>query len=189
MNLDYDGIDWADVSEAASRMFDVWCGGGEILWVEECWNHFGKAGLTRNATPLEATESLLRLVSLARIYEEFCGLAWDENPETPISYLAEDLDIDPLALGILGGQSSADAFWDAESSHELQRAALTAATTAQRQEIYNCLVNAYGGVTELYSRMSATNQSSQEENDTDEFDVTGPNMDAFNFVSCHFQQG
>jgi hypothetical protein len=189
MSPEYDRITWEEVSTAASKMFHVWCGDGEIRWVEECWGHLGEADLTGNGTPLEATATALRLVSLARIYEEFCGLAWDENPETSIDYLAEDLDLDAMALGILGAQACPDAFDDAEDEYELRVAALTAAADAQRQEIFECLSKAYGGAVPLYSRMSQTNQSAEEENDQDEFEVTGSNGVALDFVMNGFQQG
>ena len=189
MSPEYERITWEEISSEASKIFHVWCGDGEIRWVEECWGHFGEADLTGNGTPLEATATMLRLVSLARIYEEFCGLAWDENPETPISYLAEHLEFDALALGILGAQASPDAFDDAEDEYELRDAALTAASDAQREEIFDCLSKAYGGDVLLYSRMSQTNQSDREESDGGEFEVTGSNCVALSFVTNGFQQG
>jgi hypothetical protein len=189
MSPEYDRITWEEVSKAASKMFNVWFGDGEIKWVEECWRHFGEAGLTGISTPLEATATLLRLVTLARVYEEFCGLAWDENPETPIHYLAEDLKLDALALGILGAVASPEVFDNAQDEYELREAALAAATEAQRQEIFDCLVKAYGSDIQLYSRMSQTNKQDQTESDYSEFEVIGPNALALSFVIKGFQQG
>lgn len=182
-----DTIAWEDVSLAASAMFQVWCDGGEMKWAQECWGHLEEAGLTGNATRLESTATLLRLVCLARIYREFCGLARDEESEISLGLLAEDLEIDSLALGILGHLASPDAFDEVEDEADLREAALHEATDAQRDEIFECLVKAYGGVVPLYSRMSATNQSDPEENDGEEFEVTGPNSAAFNFVVNRFQ--
>ena len=84
MKPEHDRIPWEDVEVAASKMFNVWLGDGEIKWVEECWQHFGEANLTDNSPALARTATFLRLLTLARIYEEFCGLAWDENLETPV---------------------------------------------------------------------------------------------------------
>lgn len=189
MSHEHERITWDEVSEAASKMFHVWLGDGEIKWVEECWRHFGEADLTGNSTPLEATAASLRLVTLARIYEEFCGLAWDENPETPIDYLAGDLELDSLALGILAAVASPDAFDEAGDEYELRETALAAATEAQRQEIFNCLRKAYGSEVKLYSRMSQTNQPDQDDSDGSEFDVTSSNARALNFVINGFKQG
>jgi hypothetical protein len=94
-----------------------------------------------------------------------------------------------MALGILAAQASPDAFDDAEDEYELREAALTAAADAQRQEIFECLSKAYGGAVRLYSRMSQTNQSAEEENDQDEFEVTGSNGVALDFVMNGFHQG
>jgi hypothetical protein len=187
MKAEYERITWAEVQEAASKMFHVWLGNGEITWVEECWHHLGEADLTDNTSVLEATATALRLVTLARIYEEFCGLAWDENPETPVDYLAEDLDIDPLALGILASKASPEAFDDACDDSELREASLLAATDAQRREIYDCLSTAYGDETQLYSRMSETNQSASDEDYEDEFNLTGSNSGALSYVMNGFR--
>jgi hypothetical protein len=74
-----ENVTWDEVEEAASKMFNVWLDGQELNWAKEAWNHLSAAGLTSRETFLEETKSKLRLVTLARIYQEFCGLAWDEN--------------------------------------------------------------------------------------------------------------
>jgi hypothetical protein len=187
MTPEYERITWEEVSKPASKMFHVWCGDGEIKWVEECWQHLGAAGLTGNTTPVEATASMLRLVTLARVYEGFCAHAWDENPETPLDYLTEDLEIDPLVLGILAATASSNVFDDCAEDDELREAALLAATDAQRQEIFTCLSQAYGGAVQLYSRMSKTNRTTSQEGESDEFAVTGPNSSALGYVMNGFQ--
>jgi hypothetical protein len=45
------------------------------------------------------------MVTLAKSYQEFCGLAWDEDPETPIGYLTEELHIAPVAIGVLASST------------------------------------------------------------------------------------
>lgn len=182
-------ITWEEIAEAASKMFHVWCSGSEMKWGEECWQHLGEAGLTGNTTSLEATETLLRLVTLARVYGEFCGLAWEENPEKPFDYLAEDLEIDPLALGILAAIASPGAFYGAGDEFELRETAFSAATEAQRREIFDCLAKAYGSAVHLYSRMSQTKHSDQVESDGSEFAITESNSLALSYVMNGFQKG
>lgn len=182
-----DQMQWEDISAAAEGMFRVWNGDGQITWVEECWRHLSEAGLTGNSTILETTETCLRLVALARIYEEFCGLAWYENPETPISYLAEDFEIDLLALGIIAATSATELLDAVHDKYELYDLALLAAPDARRPEFFQCLCNAYDGEIGLYSRMSKTNQSAGDEDDEDEFDGTTPNADAFAYVKNGFK--
>ncbi len=81
---DSERIGWEEIEEAASKMFRVWVDGGDLEWAREVWGHLCAAALASRQTLLEETAAKLRLVTLARIYEEFCGLAWDENPETPL---------------------------------------------------------------------------------------------------------
>jgi hypothetical protein len=178
-----DTVNWEDIKSSASNMFHVWGDGGELEWAEECWGHFKAKGLAGNSTILERTGSLLRLVTLACIYEEFAGLAWDENPESGVDYLSEDLEIDPLALGILAAAACPDNFNDAGDEYELREAALVSATNAQRGEIFACLCAAYGDEIQLYSRMARTYPS---ERDGDEFDVTGGNCRSLQFVQDGF---
>lgn len=187
MSPEYDRVAWEEIAPAASKMFHVWCGSGETKWVEECWQHLGEAGLTDKTTLLEETATYLRLVSLAQVYEEFCGCAWDENPGTPLSDLADELEIDPLALGILGAIAGPDAFDDEADDSELREIALSAATAKQRVEIFSCLCKAYGGAVQLYSRMSKTNQQAGEEDNGNEFEVTGSNGIAISYVMNGFR--
>ena len=102
-------LTWEDVETSANRMFNVWVYGDELKWAKECWGHFEKHGLAGGEGPLENTAAFLRLVSLALIYHEFCEYAWEENPDLPITYLAEDLPDNDLALGILAGAADKSA--------------------------------------------------------------------------------
>lgn len=152
----------------------------------------GEANLTDNSPALERTATFLRLVTLARIYEEFCGLAWDENPETPVTDLVEDLEIDPLSLGILATKADPDVFDDVADKY-IHEAVLLAATDAQRREIFDCLRNGFGDEFKLYSRMSKTNRSGNEtddcnEDDGSEFDITESNSVALSYVVNGFRR-
>jgi hypothetical protein len=192
MKPEYNRIPWEDVRDAASKMFDVWLGDGEIKWVEECWQHLGEANLTGKYPTLEGTATVLRLVTLARIYEEFCGLAWDEKLERPVTDLVEDLEIDRLCLGILATKADPDAFDDVADKY-IDEAVLLAATDAQRREIFDCLRNGFGDEFQLYSRMSKTNKSGNEtddcnEDDLSEFDITESNSVAMSYVVNGFRR-
>jgi len=180
-------VSWADIESAAAKMFKVWTDGGELEWAKECWQHFSEAGLTGNVGVLETTKTYLRLVALARIYEEFCGRAWDENPDTPLDYLAENLEMDPVALGILAASDNEADFRDSSDYYELREAAMRSVTNAMRREIFECLAHAYGNEIKLYSRMSKTNHSADVEDDGDEFEVTGSNSIAYEYVTNGFR--
>jgi hypothetical protein len=181
---------WADVEAAATKMFSVWHDGSELEWAKEVWGHLYAAGLVGGETVVEVTVANLRLVALARIYQEFSGLAWDENPETPMEYLAEDLKIDPVALGILAAAGDIGEFEDFTEECDLREAALIAATNAQRAELFQCLKTAYGGETQLYTRLWHTRSADvEEDSEYEEFNVTGPNSMALKFVMNGFREG
>lgn len=186
-----DFVSWESVEDAALKMFNVWHLGGELEWAEECWKHFQKSGLASDRSALSRTEAQIRLVTLALIYEEFSGYAWDESPESPIDYLAEDLEIDPVALGMLVVRSQPDFFNDVEDINdevELREMALTTVTNIQRTEIHACLCAAYGGEIELYSRMSRTYpHDAPDGNDGDEYSVTPGNCRALQYVQNGFK--
>lgn len=185
---------WERVSHAARRMFNVWVGGSELAWAKEAWRRLHTSGLASDATILEDTASKLRLVALARIYEEFCGLAWDENPETPLNYLAEDLDIDALALGVLAGGTEAE-LEDEADEYKLREAALVAVTNHLRRDVFQCLESAYGGFNQLYSRLWCTSPSAAvtEEDEPyaigEEFEATPTNAAALSYVMNGFRYG
>ena len=183
-----DGEDngWADVKDAAAKMFSVWVDGHELAWAREAWGHLHPAGLASEETVLEVTVAKLHLVTLARIYQEFCGIAWDENPETPVNDLAEDLDIEPVALGILAASADVEQFHAAVDTNELLESALIAASDCQRVEVFECLKAAYGGDIQLYTRLWHT-RSAEEEGE--EFEPTTPNGAALQYVLSGFQQG
>lgn len=135
------------------------------------------AGLTGATTILEITATKLRLVTPARIYHEFCGLAWDENPDWPVSYLVENLEIDPVALGILAAATPhRNDFEELTADDSLTDDALLAVVNSQRTEIFKCLSAAYGDAIRLYSRIWHTRSKHAEEgSEYDEFEVTDCN--------------
>jgi len=138
---------------------------------------------------LKVTAAKLHLVTLARIYQEFCGLAWDENPDTPVEYLTEDLNIDPVALGILSASSDSENVNDAVDDHELLEAALTAASDGQRQEIFEQLKAAYGSDVALYARIWHTRSNPDGQHANEEFEPTAGNCIALQYVMKGFQDG
>jgi hypothetical protein len=186
---DSDRIDWDEIKEAASKMFDVWFIGGELDWAKEVWSHLGAAGLASRQNFLDETAAKLRLVTLAKIYQEFCGLAWGEDPETPIDYLAEDLHIDPVALGVLAASTKCDELEEAVEDYELLQAALTAVTDNQRHEIFDCLKAAYGNEFKLYSRIWHTRSlEAEKDSEDDEWEVTEANSSALEYIQNGFRR-
>jgi hypothetical protein len=183
-------IKWTFVEDAAARMFKIWTDGSELDWAKEAWGHLYNGGLTGGSTILEETASKLRLVALACIYQEFCGCAFDENPEVPVDNLAEDLEINPVALGILARSARDEGFGDYGHYSDLREAALIAVTEGQRPEIFQCLEKGYGGVVPLYTRLWHTRESPADEeskDDGEEFEINRPNTNAIQYVMNGFR--
>ncbi len=179
---------WADVEDGAAKIFKVWVTGSELKWAEEAWTFLAEKGLASCATEIEVTASYLRLVALAQIYEEFCGAAWEENPETPLNYFAEHFEINPLALGVLAAEIDSTELHGAAEDFELLEAALFIVTRNLRIEIFECLEAAYGGAHQLYLRLSRTRSPvPSPDEDDDALEVTGANSTAYEFVTNGFR--
>jgi hypothetical protein len=178
-------------------MFRVWTSEGDFDWAREAWAHLSKAGLTREFGYLDRTLVSLRLVTLAKIYQDFSGAKWDENPDDSFSELASHVEVDPLALGLFAGSNASYEDWETfEEEFDLREVSLAAACEALRPGIFECLSKAYGGTTGLYIRLSMTcsgvvsgdDSESDEGESADDLDITGPNMDAYEFVTSGFRR-
>jgi hypothetical protein len=163
-------------------MFNVWTSDGDLDFAKEAWGHLEKAGLTDDSGVAGRTETILRLIALCRIYREFCARQRDENPDPPIRYLAEDLDIDPLSLGLLAAPNMLDDDWKFEEAFQLEEIALIRATGALCPDILDCLRRVYGGKKSLYLRLCQT-RSNHLESDAEDLAITDFNLDAYEFVS------
>ena len=127
------------------------------------------------------TGTYLRLVALRLIYGEFCAAKWDESTETEIVHLAEDLEIDGLALGLLASPHMEDGGLSIIDERDLREAALIAAVEAVRTGRFECIRNAYGGQTGLYKRLSRT-AGNDDSDDGSDLEPTGNNLGAFEFT-------
>lgn len=174
-------VEWDEIEKAASKMFNIWTSGGDLAFAKECWGHLTAAGLTDDDTIVVRTETYLRLVALRLTYSEFCAKKWDQNEETEITYLAENLEIDRLALGLLAHPHIEHGGVSFDDKYELHEAALTAATEVVRSETFECICRAYGGQLGLYQRLSRTAGNASLDDDSD-LEPDGNNLDAFDFV-------
>jgi hypothetical protein len=173
-------VEWDEIEKAASGMFNVWTSGGDLAFAKECWGHLSAAGLADDDNIVFRTEAYLRLIALRVIYGEFCAAKWDASADTEIIFLAEDLGIDRLALGLLASPHLAGDVY-IEDDRELFERALTVASEAVRSETFECLRRAYGGEIGLYQRLCRTDDDRSEDYASD-VDLSGNNMAAFEFI-------
>lgn len=182
---DIDKIEWDEIEYEASMIFKVWPDGGELAWAEEAWQHLRAGGLTETPTELDYTQVRLRLVMLGRIYEEFCGVAWNKNPQTPPDELTESLEIDPVALGILAATAGPEQFDEASDEYDLRDLSLIAATDQLRRGIFECLRSACGDENGLCQRMWRTRHASGQQDEDAESGQ--PNAASVNYVRNGFR--
>jgi hypothetical protein len=182
-------LSWEDIEELARRMFNVWESGGDLAWAKEVWGYLSKAGLTDEFNFIDKTRVCLRLLILARISEEFSAAKKGDGVLRSISQIAEELWINPLALGVLAADAGVD-FESCADELELREACLDAASNLYRAELFKCLVSAYGGEENLYFRLSGMSQNASGDilADPRDSEPTGPNLDAYDFVKNGFKR-
>ncbi len=170
------GMDWEEVSDAAASMFNIWAGGSELEWAQECWGYLQSADRIPDDSTLAVTKSKCLLIALACVYGEFCALAWDENDEPPLEDYADGLELNDVALGILAAKANKDESWEQVYDYEFREYALKTVVDSLRSELFQCLRAAYGGEPFLYERMVKTinsgEENSEDEDLLDQWDLT-----------------
>ncbi len=175
---------WLKVAPTACEIFSVWEGDAELDWAREAWDYLFKANLVGIDSPLGKAASNLRILTLGFIYHDFCRIAWDEDPDNSLDHMIEQLDIDPLALGVFAGSPDDEIFEFVEDEDELFEASIENATLILRQGIHECLVAAYGGDDQLHSRMLSTCDDDEAESG---LESSGANAESLAFVRSGFR--
>lgn len=132
--------DWIEVSDNANAIFNVWTDGSDLRWAEQVWKIIEEGNLLAGDDLVSFTEARMYLATLAVIYHEFCGLAFDNGTPPSASELADELDLDRLSLGILAAEASEDEDWrDSGDDYELFELAAQAVSRSMRPYLYDCL--------------------------------------------------
>jgi hypothetical protein len=100
------------------------------------------------------------------------------------------LQIQPFCLGrLVGAEGNSDVPEQNphESGEDTMISALEHLIEQQRPVVHRALVNAYGSAEKLYFSMYRVAEEC-EPDDTDAWEVTGPNSDALSFVQNAFQR-
>lgn len=139
-------------------LFRVWAEARELLWAEKCWGYLEKNGLTAYLNEVSKVRVLVRLMSLAEIYREFCDRAWDETYDCELVAWASELDLNKFRLA----QCIEDRFEEdaPDDEDELFQAALISLADEARCEIYPILVQEFGSdsnlLVSLWNTVTAT---------------------------------
>ena len=175
-------VTWKDVSDAASSMFRIWSGQPELRWGRAAWKALGRRGLTEYSDEIERTKVLVRLMSLVTMYQEFCGLAWDEWHEPEYGLWATELGISPFHMEqLVGSELHRDTEQETERLVEQSLAALVKKT---RAEVYEALTNGFSGDSMLFVSLWKSNGTDK---DVDPYfvlnDVNADKMTAFTWIA------
>lgn len=171
-------VEWEDIEAAAKHMFRIWVEESDLAFAKECWGHLVAAGLAGDNTIMDRTQTYLRLIALRLIYGNFCEAKCDEPAEDDVAYLAEELPLDELALGLLASEYLGGEAWQFDKEYDLREAALIAISNELRPEVFSCIRKAYGGRDGLYRRMSRSTKNDEIEDNSD-FEPTSNNLRAY----------
>lgn len=175
-------VTWKDVSDAASSMFRIWSGQPELRWARAAWKAFARRGLTNYSDEIERTMVLVRLMTLATMYQEFCGLAWEEWHEPEYGMWATELGISPFRVRqLVGSESHRNVDEDTDS---LVEQALDDLVEKTRADVYEALRNEFAGDSMLFVSLWKSNGTDK---DVDPYfvlnDVTFDKMGAFAWIT------
>jgi hypothetical protein len=164
---------WEDISSDAEPMFRVWTEGRELQWAKECWEALAKRGLTSYSDELERTVVLVRLLTLAGIYLDFCELAFDEIHDAGYTMWAHNLGLTTLRIvQCVDPQLSENELADDD---ELLEDAINNLMGKARSDIREVLRSRFGDDALLFVSLWNTVEYDRSESDTT---VTGDSRDA-----------
>jgi hypothetical protein len=142
-------VAWTDIpKEVRDSLFRVWTDARELLWAEKCWGYLDKRGLTAYSNEVTKVRVLVRLMSLAEIYREFCDRAWEEQYDCELVAWASELDLNRFRLAQCVGPTFDGNTVDDDD--ELFGAALMSLAKEARREIYDVLIKEFGGESYLF---------------------------------------
>jgi hypothetical protein len=142
-------VAWTDIpKEVRETLFRVWNDGRELLWAGKCWAYLDKRGLTAYSNEVGKARVLVRLMSLAEIYREFCDRAWEEQYDCELVAWASELDLNRFRLAQCVGPTFEE--YTVDDHDELCGAALASLAEEARREIYDVLIQGFGSESCLF---------------------------------------
>ncbi len=160
---DKECVNWEDVACAGDDIFNVWFGNPELQWAKVAWQKLREAGLTTYGSEIERHVVLCRLLVFGGIYHDFCRMAWDEWPDRPYGYMAEELELDHFILGRLYERLPDKCKDDEIKPFD----ALEPVVEAERSAVVSALLDGFGSETALYMSLLNSQKTHDEEDEAD----------------------
>jgi Putative DNA-binding domain len=172
-------IEWYDIQESASKIFNIWVASPELKWAEDAWSKLDLRGLTSYKNELEKYIVLARFLALGTLYHEFCQFAFEEMANIDYSSWAEALDaeglfLSPFRLGQLLGSSFMieEEICDSSSEQNLLPKFIGSLVEQQREIVVAALANGFGSESLLFAYLWLSPRSiDQEDYDEDDSEI------------------
>lgn len=140
-------LTWDEIKDKASSLFNVWAGCPKLVWAHKAWNGLVKQGLADYTSDIEYHEVLLRLTTLADMYDEFCEKAYDEYYERDYDYWIDTLDINLIRIGQLIGKNFETEIND---PYELIKLTFQELIYRSKRKIFDSLCKEFGDESTLF---------------------------------------
>jgi len=170
-------IEWHNIQESASEIFNIWLGSPELKWAEDAWSKLDLEELTSYENELDKHIVLIRFLALGTLYHEFCQFAFEQMANIDYSSWAEALDseilfISPFRLGQLLGSSFMleEEIYDSSTEHSLLPEFIGSLVEQQRAIVVTALVNGFGDESLLFAHLWLSRRSLDEENEENDDD-------------------
>jgi len=160
---------WDNIFEWVPSILNVWVGNPEHKWLRQAWEGLTDQGLTTYSTDLERHIVLIRLLTLAVMYEDFCYMAWRERYDRLFYDDFENLEMSAFRLGQLVEGDFDEEFCshEIEDDIELFENALKSLINARRDEVCRTLRKYFGGDSMVFAHMWITKIGDYDQNNSD----------------------
>lgn len=96
-------LHWDQIAPSVASLFSVWSHDNNIVWVKTAWQALNEQGLTRFKNQQEKQDAILNLLTLARIYHQFCDRAFGitDDSENLIPMWLDDLEESEMYISLV----------------------------------------------------------------------------------------
>ncbi|MHB1421389.1 MAG: hypothetical protein ACYCX4_17710 [Bacillota bacterium] len=160
-------LGWEDICEFASGKFDVWANNAGQLWAEKAWNKLVKNGLAAYENEIQRHIVIIRILTLAVLYNEFCDLVWNEYFDNSMVSSSDWLNNDEFFHPIRVWQLVGKDFYGDEKIHDIDtddllNEAILELIDKQRNIVYEASNKGFGNDLELFFSLLLTRYSRED---------------------------
>jgi hypothetical protein len=172
-------LNWTDVQEFAKEMFNIWVDQPALRWAESAWLKLESQRLTEYSNVLEEYVVLVRLMTLATLYHDFCEYAFDISSSIDyylwLDYLEQEgFPLHPLRMGqLLGRGFMSHEKIEKDPKVDLVKEGICALVESERSPVVNALINGFGNESLVFANLWQSRQSTNSSESNLEEDFSG----------------